>query len=102
MDHYVHDCFICKKRITPVPPLMAALPRHRLEATQPPFTNTGIDYFGPMNVVIFRRSVKRYGLLFTCLVTRAVHIEITLDGHRLICYGISAFSRSTWTSSSYL
>ena len=75
---YVHSCFICKKkRAIPVPPIMSALPRHRLEAMQPPFTNTGIDFFGPMNVVILRRTVKRYGLLFTCLVTRAVHIEIT-------------------------
>ena len=78
IHHYVHNCFVCKKnRVAPIAPIMAALPRHRLQTHQPPFTNTGIDFFGPMTVVILRRSVKRYGLLFTCLVTRAVHIEIT-------------------------
>ena len=59
---------------------MAALPKERLEAFSPPFTNVGVDFFGPMYVVVGRRREKRYGCLFTCFVTRAVHLEIA---HRL-------------------
>lgn len=41
----------------------------------------GSIYFGPYDVKQGRSTVKRYGVLFTCLTTRAVHIEIahTLD-----------------------
>ena len=77
----VKNCVICRKqRARPTPPLMAALPKERLEAFSPPFTNVGVDFFGPMYVVVGRRREKRYGCLFTCFVTRAVHLEIA---HRL-------------------
>ena len=55
---------------------MANLPDSRLGYQQPPFTNTGVDYFGPLLVRNERKTEKRYGALLTCLTTRAVHIEI--------------------------
>ncbi|XP_045033908.1 uncharacterized protein LOC123475368 [Daphnia magna] len=74
---YLHKCFICKRhRATPCISLMAPLPRHRLIPFQRPFTHVGLDYFGPCNITIYRRKVKRYVLLITCLNTRAVHLEV--------------------------
>jgi hypothetical protein len=55
---------------------MADLPKDRLTPDHPPFTFAGIDYFGPFLVRRGRSLVKRYGVVFTCLVVRAVHIEI--------------------------
>lgn len=55
---------------------MADLPDARLAAYTRPFTHVGIDYFGPMEVAIGRRVEKRWGMLDTCLTTRAVHIEV--------------------------
>ena len=67
----------CRRlRAKPEPPVMADLPNSRLGYQQPPFTNTGVDYFGPMLVRHGRKTEKRYGVLFTCLTTRAVHLEI--------------------------
>ncbi|XP_045036686.1 uncharacterized protein LOC123477418 [Daphnia magna] len=77
IERYLHKCFTCKcHRATPCIPLMAPLPRHRLIPFQRPFTHVGLDYFGPCNITIYRRKVKLYVLLITCLNTRAVHLEV--------------------------
>ena len=57
-------------------PIMSDLPKERLAYQSPPFTNTGVDYFGSVYVTVRRTTEKRWGLLFTCLTTRAVHVEI--------------------------
>ena len=61
---------------------MSNLPKACLAINQPPFTNTGINYFGPLTIKQGRRALstygtsKRYGAIFTCLITRALHIEL--------------------------
>ena len=70
-------CFQCpRQNQAPCTQKMAALPTDRLTPNKPPFAFTGVDYFGPMLVVQGRSHVKRYGCLFTCLTTRAVHLEV--------------------------
>ena len=44
-----------------------------------PFAYTGCDYFGPLIVRQKRSDVKRYGCLFTCLTTCAVHLKVASD-----------------------
>jgi len=56
--------------------IMADLPKERVSPDEPPFTNVGVDFFGPFNIKRGRSTVKRYGVVFTCLTIRAVHIEI--------------------------
>ena len=55
---------------------MANLPEERLIADHPPFTFVGVDLFGPLLVKQGRSQLKRCGVLFTCFITRAVHIEV--------------------------
>jgi hypothetical protein len=73
------SCVHCRKHHgKPAEQQMANLPKERVDSSvNPPFTYVGVDYFGPMEVKYRRGTVKRYGCLFTCLVTRAVHIEVT-------------------------
>lgn len=71
-------CLFCRyRRSTPQQQRMADLPAARLQHNRRPFTFTGVDFFGPMEVTIGRRRHKRYGVLFTCLTIRAIHLELT-------------------------
>ncbi|XP_006818607.1 uncharacterized protein LOC102806053 [Saccoglossus kowalevskii] len=73
----ISKCVICRHyRAKTGEQMMADLPRERLTADEPPFTNTGVDYFGPIFVKRCRPIIKRYGVLFTCLNIRAIHIEV--------------------------
>ena len=73
----LRDCVICRKyNGRTLTQYMADLPAQRLEADIAPFTNTGVDLFGPFMVTQGRKLHKRYGVLFTCLSCRAVHLEV--------------------------
>lgn len=41
-----------------------------------PFTNVGVDFFGPFEVKRGWSLVKCYGAISTCLIIRAAHIEV--------------------------
>ncbi|XP_017465625.1 PREDICTED: uncharacterized protein LOC108358682 [Rhagoletis zephyria] len=72
-----YDCQHCKlRKAKPLPPKMGPLPEARLAPYTRPFSYVGIDFFGPFLVTIGRRAEKRYGVLFTCMTFRAIHVEI--------------------------
>lgn len=73
----ISKCTVCRRLHAKVSEQkMADLPRDRLLPDNPPFTHTGVDYFGPFLIKRGRSLIKRYGVLFTCLTVRAVHIEV--------------------------
>ena len=81
ITNHIRSCTTCRKlRSALVEQKMADLPEDRLEPA-PPFSYSAVDYFGPWYVKEGRRVLKRYGVLFTCLNSRAIHIEIanTMD-----------------------
>ncbi|XP_055714320.1 uncharacterized protein LOC129808566 [Phlebotomus papatasi] len=70
-------CKTCQvSKAKPQIPLMGQLPSERLSMHVVPFTNTGCDMFGPLYVKSGRSEVKRYGMIFTCMTTRAIHLEL--------------------------
>nr|XP_054772234.1 uncharacterized protein LOC129280210 [Lytechinus pictus] len=72
----ISRCIPCRRhRAKIMEQKMANLPSDRVKPDEPPFTSVGIDYFGPLEVKRGRSVVKTYGVMFTCLVSRAVHIE---------------------------
>ena len=71
-------CFQCRRfRAENVEPMMTPLHRCRFPSTDTPypFANSGVDAFGPFFIVNGKRTEKDYSLIFTCLVTRACHLE---------------------------
>ena len=57
---------------------MADLPDDRLNPA-PPFTNSGTDFSGPFYIKEGRRELKRWGCVFTCLASRAIHLEVAIS-----------------------
>ena len=76
----VRSCIICRRLLArPTVPMMAPLPKVRLAVSAPPFYHTGLDYFGPLYVKRGRGTEKRWVCLFTCMTTRAVHLEVAFS-----------------------
>ena len=72
----IASCVTCRKLRGPViEQRMADLPEDRLESA-PPFTYCAADYFGPFVVKEKRKEIKRYGVISTCMASRAIHLEI--------------------------
>lgn len=70
-------CVSCRRRQALVRnQKMADLPVHRVTPDRPSFTFVGVDCFGPFMIKRARSFVKRYGVLFTCMTIRAIHIEV--------------------------
>ena len=78
----IHRCFLCKKlegRPYLLPPPAVDLPSFRVTES-PPFSKTGLDMAGPIYYETKERQMENcYIALFTCCVTRAVHLEVTTD-----------------------
>ena len=45
---------------------------------EPPFSFTGLDYFGPFYKKLGRGRAtgKRYGAIFVCMNSQAIHLEV--------------------------
>ena len=54
---------------------MSDLPNDRM-CIEPPFTYCGVDIFGPFVLKDGRKEVKKYDDLYTCLSSKAIHIEV--------------------------
>ena len=77
-----YKCVTCKKLDKRMEEqIMGALPDQRLKPA-PAWTYTSLDYFGPFWIrgeVNKRSRGKAYGVIFTCLLTRAVHLDLAAD-----------------------
>ena len=75
----IHNCLIFRKySAKPATQNSGQIPRDRLNET-PPFCTTGIDFTGTVYVKTEQKISKCYIALFTCAVTRAVHLELVFD-----------------------
>ena len=84
VESIIEKCTLCKEKLQKMQQQqMAPLPVERLLLKPSPgFTYVMIDYFGPFEVsgeVQKRIRGKCYGVIITCLGTRAIYVDITAD-----------------------
>ena len=81
IKHYIKKlCIECRNRnVKPCSQQMAPLPTGRVFVRRRPFEHCGVDYLCGLKVKQGRNERKRYGCVFTCLSTRATHLEIVFD-----------------------
>ena len=71
-------CQHCKiRKAQPHSARMAPLPTPRTTKMQGAFQVAGVDYFGPILATRGRSTVKLWGVIFRCMATKAVHLELT-------------------------
>ena len=94
ISDFIAKCVCCRKlRGAVQEQKMADLLEDRVQPA-PPFTYCAVDYLGPWYVKEGRRQLKRYGVLFTCMASRAVH----LHDSRLLSQRPSLLCRALWSS----
>ncbi|XP_064486179.1 uncharacterized protein LOC135398725 [Ornithodoros turicata] len=72
----IRRCSLChRQKLKAATAPVAPLPSDRINK-QDPFAIVGIDFAGPLYVKTADGEIKSYITLFTCAVTRAVHLEI--------------------------
>ena len=87
VSNVINKCVKCRRRRgTTETQKMSDLPFDRVKEIAP-FTYTGIDAFGPWYIKEGRKSIKRYGIIFTCMASRAIHLETVnyMDTDSFIC-----------------
>ena len=77
----IRKCSLCRRfkfthefKLPPMPPW----PAERVSRSAP-FQYVGLDYFGPMKVKVGEDTQKMWACIFTCLSTRAIHLEPVMD-----------------------
>lgn len=80
---HVHRCVTyARQSANSFQQLMGQLSRDRVNQA-PPFTHTGVDYAGPMNLTVYvgrgQKTCKHYVAVFVCLVTKAIYLECVDD-----------------------
>lgn len=81
VKNIISGCVICKRHQGRhyAYPTMPDLPSERVNRSRP-FENTGLDYFGPLQVRSqHHQNQKVWVCLFTCMATRAIHLELVTD-----------------------
>jgi len=92
----IHKCVVCARERAAIPTqLMGNLPRVRVSPPSRAFSNCGLDYAGPILIrSMSGRGVvsrKAYIVIFVCMATRAVHLEI-VDGYSTPAF-LGAYAR---------
>ena len=74
---FLNACFDCRRRQAPFgEQKVANLPKDRITPDKPSSSYIGVNCFGQFLVCHGRSKVKRYRVLFTCLTTCVIHIEV--------------------------
>ncbi|KAH9409335.1 hypothetical protein TYRP_010338 [Tyrophagus putrescentiae] len=79
IKHFVNSCQLCRrKRYVASSIRHGPVPSFRYDVSTPPFTNTGIDLFGPVKVPMVD-DAKVYGVIYVCATSRLVFIDAIRD-----------------------
>ncbi|KMQ86917.1 gag-pol protein, partial [Lasius niger] len=83
VKRHLHRCVTCVRwRAASPRTMMGDLPQPRVTASRP-FTHTGVDYAGPVQLRAAKgrghRAYKAFLAIFVCFSTKAVHLEVVSD-----------------------
>jgi len=95
-----HQCQYCRTR-DPKPMRPPTAPLHASRLTMhSAWKEVGMDHFGPFEL---SKRIKRWGLIFTCLTTRAVHLEdVEGPGAEPFCHALDRFIQRAHTTPAVL
>ena len=90
--YYIKKCNSCvPTKAHSIRQLMTDLLTSRMTIHKKLFANTDCDYMGPFTFKRCKSERKAWGLLFTCIATRAIHVELVISLNLSVF--IMAFSR---------